>query len=1106
MAFAWSWTLRKRVRQRTASLQNELAQRLRAEARVMKLNRLYAVTNEINKAIVRVRNRDSLFVEVCRVIVDHGRFPLAWVGLVDEAEHRVTPVAQAGVGSEYLKEARISTLDSSAEGQGPGGIAAREGRIAISNDIPIEPSMAPWRSAALAHNLRSNASLPIKIDKTTVAILTLYAAEPGFFDDQEELGLLDGVARDISFALEAIDHEHRREYAEQALHESEERFRTAFEQAAVGVALCDAETTILAANSALCEMLGYSREELVGREMLSPDLTHPDDLEVGRHFAVRLLSGELSRGTGEKLYLCKDGHTIWTQVVMAVVRDAANKPLYFINQIQDITAARAAEERLHEAYEDMESIFRASPAAIITLDAGLNVRAWNSSAERMFGWTIDEVLGQKLPIVRPDDWDQTITCHRQTLNGEAISNKEVKVLRRDGAELDVSVSSSPVRDAAGQYTGGVLAFTDVTERKRAEEELRRAYETMDAVVRASPLAIMTLEDHKYVTLWNQAAEQMYGWTEEEVIGRLNPVVPPEEMEGYEKLREALLQGEVVAGKEARGMRKDGTRIDVLYSTAPMRDNQGRFTRGVGMMWDITDRKKAEQELREANATKDTILRASPVALVAHDLQGNVILWNDAAERMFGWTTEEIMGHPVPIIPTAQIEEFYQRRARVLQGEDISNEEMKRLRKDGTLLDVSISITPFRDAEGRIIGALGAYLDVTERKRLEAQLLQSQKLESIGRLAGGIAHDFNNLLTVINCHSDLLLERISPGGPVVDALQEIRKAGEQASSLTRQLLAFSRRQMLQSRVLDLNAIVRDISGMLQRLLGEDIELVIELANMPARVKIDPGQFQQVIMNLAVNARDAMPNGGRLTITTAILEELPVRSGDGDSIDTPQVLLAVRDTGGGMDEETQRRMFEPFFTTKPPGKGTGLGLSMVWGIVKQSGGHLWVQSELGKGTTFTLLLPRVEEPAAVGESRPRRAITLHGSETILLVEDQPQLRELTSHILTGYGYRVLEAANGTEALRIVEQDGTAIDLVVTDIVMPGMTGIELGKRIRNLRPEFKLLYMSGYTDDVILQQGEFEAGAAYIEKPYTPEGLATKIRQVLGVSAAGSESAA
>jgi nitrogen-specific signal transduction histidine kinase/CheY-like chemotaxis protein len=408
----------------------------------------------------------------------------------------------------------------------------------------------------------------------------------------------------------------------------------------------------------------------------------------------------------------------------------------------------------------------------------------------------------------------------------------------------------------------------------------------------------------------------------------------------------------------------------------------------------------------------------------------------------------------------------------------------------------MTITPVRDQRGEITHFIAIKVEVTERKRLEQQLRQAQKMEAVGRLAGGVAHDFNNLLTIISGYSELLLEHPGEVEPLRGYVNEIRNASGRAASLTRQLLAFSRQQVLAPRVLDLNAVVANVEKMLKRLIGEDIDLVTVLGESLWPVKADPGQLEQVLLNLAVNARDAMPKGGMLTIETANVEmdksyaqrHFPLSPG-------PYVLLAFSDTGIGMDAETQARLFEPFFTTKEMGKGTGLGLATVYGIVKQSGGYIWVYSKVGKGTTFKIYLPRSDE---VAESEPRRngVKAQSGTETLLLVEDEEAVRALVRSALKEKGYRVLEASGGEEALKLSEQYGGPIDLLVTDVVMPQMSGPELADRLANSHPQIKVLYISGYTDYAGLHHGALDLGAAFLQKPFSPEALARKVREVLG----------
>jgi signal transduction histidine kinase len=419
------------------------------------------------------------------------------------------------------------------------------------------------------------------------------------------------------------------------------------------------------------------------------------------------------------------------------------------------------------------------------------------------------------------------------------------------------------------------------------------------------------------------------------------------------------------------------------------------------------------------------------------------------------------------------------------------------KKDGSLYEVEGSISPIHDSSGKLTGFVSARHDVTERLRMESQLRQAQKMESIGRLAGGVAHDFNNLLTVIGGYSYTLEERLAQGDPRREFAKEIRRSAERAASLTRQLLTLSRKQIAMPKAISLSALITDTQRMLERLVGEDVEVVVMPEPALGLVKVDPDQMSQILINLAANARDAMPEGGRLTLRTANVDPAEKAvGGSGTLLRGPAVLLEVSDTGVGMNEETRQHIFEPFFTTKGRGHGTGLGLSMVYGIVQQSDGFIDVHSEPRGGTTFSIHLPRVEEGVAAEKAEESCCQELGGSETVLVVEDQVEVRRLIIGVLGSYGYRVLEAPNGTTALTQAKDYPDRIDLLLTDVIMPDMTGKDVATRLQPARPEMKVLYVSGYSGEVVAHRGVLEEGVAYLPKPFTPTLLVAKVRQVLG----------
>ncbi len=509
------------------------------------------------------------------------------------------------------------------------------------------------------------------------------------------------------------------------------------------------------------------------------------------------------------------------------------------------------------------------------------------------------------------------------------------------------------------------------------------------------------------------------------------------------------------------------------------------------------RRDTEVALRASEASYVALVEQAPVGIYRSTPAGRFVSANAALARILGYSsTQELLSLEMARDVYADADE----RRRLVEQDTYTNQVYEELeatwkKKDGTRIRVQLSVRASRNQDGQVEFYEAFVRDITNQRQLEAQLAQAQKMEAIGRLAGGVAHDFNNLLTVILSYSELLLEDLPAGSSDRDDVTQIRKAAQGASELTGQLLAFSRQQVLQPKVVDLNAAVSGMERLLTRVLPEDIKLRCTTASDTGTIRVDPGQLEQVIMNLAVNARDAMPTGGLLTIETANVD-LDAAYLQAHPLAKPgrYVMLAVTDTGTGMDAATQARIFEPFYTTKEIGKGTGLGLATVQGIVQQSGGFIWVYSEPDHGTVFKIYLPRVDEPASTGDAAT--AAPTRGTETVLVVEDVPAVRAVTREMLKRYGYNVLEAADGPTALQLAAGYAEPIDLLLTDVVMPEMNGRDLADRIQAARPATKVLFMSGYTDDAVVRHGILQDGIAYLQKPFTPGSLATKVREVLG----------
>jgi PAS domain S-box-containing protein len=531
----------------------------------------------------------------------------------------------------------------------------------------------------------------------------------------------------------------------------------------------------------------------------------------------------------------------------------------------------------------------------------------------------------------------------------------------------------------------------------------------------------------------------------------------------------------------------------------MKGNLTRLGPAIAREWSDAARRRdqgnAEEKLRAANELTRAMFHASPLAFVATDLDLRVKSWNPAAARIFGWREDDMPGEPAPMVAPERLEEMQAFQRRAIGGETISGVSVQRRGEDGTAIDLDVSMTRTHDQAGAPDGLLLVYQDVTGQKRLEAQFRQAQKMEAVGQLAGGVAHDFNNLLTVITSYSDFLLAELASDDPRREDVGQIRSAAEGAAALSRQLLVFSRQKALEPKVVELNTLVAHAGKLLERVIGADHELVVALDESAGSVKADPGQIEQVIMNLAINARDAMLNGGTLTIETRVVV-MDGTSFDGEALTRSgrYALLAVSDNGAGMDQRTQQRAFEPFFTTKEEGKGTGLGLATVYGIVKQCDGLIRVTSELGRGTSFKIYLPQVTRAGASPTAEQAPAVT-GGTETVLLVEDAPSVRAVARQVLGRLGYQVLEAPDGQTALHTAGRHYGPIHLLVTDMIMPGMNGRELALAFTMLRPETRVIFTSGYADSASAPQTPMDVAAGYIQKPFTPDVLARTVREVL-----------
>ncbi len=635
--------------------------------------------------------------------------------------------------------------------------------------------------------------------------------------------------------------------------------------------------------------------------------------------------------------------------------------------------------------------------------------------------------------------------------------------------------------------------------RQAEEELRAQEARFRALIEKSHEGVLLTAADGRLLYMSPAGRRLVGAVDSPSVNSFDFVHPDDRARIAELRAKIRDQPNASVTIEFRAVLPDGS-IRWLESVGTNLLHEPAIGAFVANFRDVTERKQAVEALRLSEARFARLADSGIIGIVLADVNGKVLEANDAYLQMIGYSREELLAGKVnwSQMTPPEWQAGDERAVAQLKSEGVASPwEKEMFRKDGSRVPVLLGVAMLDYPNVVTFCA-----DLTERKRAEAalrrseeQLRQSQKMEAVGRLAGGVAHDFNNVLSVILSYTALLIEDTRGGDPMRDDLAEIKKAAERAANLTRQLLLFSRQQIFEPKVLDLNDLLIQMDKMLHRLVGEDVDLFLSPARSLGRVKIDPGHVEQVVMNLVVNARDAMSTGGKLTIETenVVLDEEYARQHVGVKPGA-YVMLAVNDTGAGMDKATQTRIFEPFFTTKGVGKGTGLGLSTVFGIVQQNHGSIWVYSEPGKGSTFKVYLPRVDEEVDAVKGRAFLTV-MRGSETILLVEDEEQVRAVARGILRRNGYQVIEAANPGEALLLCESYQGLIHLLLTDVVMPHMSGPELAKRLSAVRPDMRVLCMSGYTDDSVVRHGVLESHMAFIQKPFTPESLTTKVREVL-----------
>ncbi len=841
-------------------------------------------------------------------------------------------------------------------------------------------------------------------------------------------------------------------------------------------------------------MLGYGVDEWVSKPNFWLSIVHPDDKERAGQLAAEAFANGKS-ATMDFRWLAKDGREVWVESNFVTVMDEKGQPVGMRGVNTNIGERKRAEEALKQSESQLAEAQRLAHIGSWNWDLLQNVLTWSDQHYRIFGVEpgdinvgYDEVV---FDFIHPEDRQLVRDVVAKSIDSGEPFNFYYRIVRRDGEERIIQSTGSIETNERGQPIRIFGTAQDVTERRRIEQELRQSEERYRDLVENAQDIIYSHDLQGNYTSSNRAGEEITGYTQAEAL-RLNleETIAPECLDKAREMLARKLASEKITAYELELIAKDGHRVPVEVNTRLILQD-GVPVGVTGIARDITERKAAEAELRRLAAA----VEETADSIVITDKEGNIQYVNPAFERISGYAKEEVLNQNPRFLKSGKTEPaIYKELWETIARGEVWAGHLTNRRKDGSFFEERVTISAVCDESNEIVNYVAVKQDITDFVRLEGQLRQSQKLEAIGQLAGGVAHDFNNLLTVIGGYSSILLGKMPPDSPHRSSIEEIKKAGDRASSLTRQLLAFSRKQILQPKVLDLNLVVTDLEKMVRRLIGEDIDLLTITSPVLGKVKADPGQIEQVLLNLIVNARDAMPKGGKLTIETrnvVLSEDYAQRHA---TIPGPCVMLAVCDTGQGMEASILQRIFDPFFTTKGSGKGTGLGLATVYGIVKQSGGNIWVYSEVGRGSTFKVYLPRVDEPGE-GEEVVGSGSIPQGTELILLVEDEDQVRAILKHILEGQGYHVLAASNGEEALSISRDLKRDIKLMITDVVMPQMSGRQLAERVLALRPHLPILFMSGYTDDAIVRHGLLDEKLNFIQKPFDSASVGRKVREVL-----------
>jgi PAS domain S-box-containing protein len=901
-----------------------------------------------------------------------------------------------------------------------------------------------------------------------------------------------GKERIILLAIEDITE--RRRLAD-LLADSEERYRRLFETASDGIVLLEKDAGHIAhANPAVEEMLGYSEAECLGKKL------HDIGVSIGTHdfsTTMQALNRNGILNYEDVPVKTKSGQDIYTDIYMV------NRAQLAQCNIRDVTERKKAEDMLTEEKNKAQKYLDVAGVMIVALDHEGRIKLINKKGLEIMGYQEHEVIGRNwFDLCLPgtiSEKTKGVFSKLMTGDVDSVEYFENPIIRKDGEERILAFHNAILRNTSGETSGIISSGEDITERKKSEEHLQDERAFTDNALNSLQDIFLVFDLEGEFLRWNKTLNVVTGYTNAE-IALMKPTdffSSDDKKKIAEAIQTAIREGSVRV--DALAVTKDGRQIPYSYSASLLRDAQGKPA-GISCVGrDITERKQAEQDLQAAlaiaheGATKwEAIMASMGEGLSIQNTDYIITYQNKVLKELIGdhvgehcYTAYE---HNDQVCKGCPVEMVFS------DGHVHNEKRTVTIGKETIYREVTAS--PLRDIEGNITAVIEIIRDVTEQRKLEDQLRQAQKMEAVGTLAGGIAHDFNNMLNVIMGYGNIVIDSLAPDSPVKEDMHEVLAAAERAANLTKRLLVFSRKQVVDIKPVNLNALILDLRMMLGRIIRESIELHLDLAATPMIVLADTGMIEQVLMNLVANARDAMLEGGLLSIRTSLAEvDAPFVAAFGYGKPGRYALLTVSDTGQGMSAETQKRIFEPFFTTKGVGEGTGLGLAISYGIIKQHDGYIKVYSEPGHGTTFNIFLPLSEVAPSAALVTEATAPVLGGDETILVAEDDPAVRELSRRVLESFGYTVISAENGEEAITKFMENRERISLLLLDMIMPKKNGKEVAEEIRKIEPKIKILFASGYTMEIISKKELLEGEVDFIQKPYQSKRLLLKVREVL-----------